>query len=126
LRNKEGGHAAFIGLAGVRRRASYYELARAMRVRFFGFFAGVFICRARPIPGRMAAPAVNASFYTAWLFVKACIFILFLVSCCRAIFASRYFSAIFRYMFVFVAFETLANPQRSIVGFAFEYFGISQ
>jgi hypothetical protein len=61
-----------------------------MRVRFFGFFAGVFISRARPVPGRMAAPAVNAFFCIAWLFVRACIFILLLVSCCRAMFALRY------------------------------------
>jgi hypothetical protein len=97
-----------------------------MRVRFFGFFAGVFISRARPIPGRVAAPAVNASFCTAWLFIRACIFTPLLVSCCRAMFASRYLFAIFRYMFVFIAFKALANPQRNIVKFAFEYFGISQ
>jgi hypothetical protein len=124
LRNKKKGHAAFIGFAGARRRASYYELAWAMRVRFFGFFAGVFIGRARPVSGRVAAPAVNASFFTAWLFIRACIFTPLLVSCCRAMFASRYFSAIFHYIFVFVAFKALANPQRGIVGFAFEYFGI--
>jgi hypothetical protein len=97
-----------------------------MRVRFFGSFAGVFIGRARPVPGRVAAFAVNASFFTAWLFVRACIFILLLVSCCRAVSASRCFFAIFRYMSVFVAFEALANPQRGIVGFAFKYFGILQ
>jgi hypothetical protein len=95
-----------------------------MRVRFFGFFAGVFINQARPIPGRVAASAVNAFFCTVWLFVKACIFTLLLVSCCRAMFILRYFSAIFRYMFVFVAFEALANPQHNIIRFAFEYFGI--
>jgi hypothetical protein len=65
LRNKGKEHAAFIGLAGARHRANYYELARAMRVRFFGFFASVFINRARPIPGRIATPIVNASFCTA-------------------------------------------------------------
>jgi hypothetical protein len=124
LRNNEEGHAAFIEFAGARRRASYYELARAMRVRFFGSFAGVFINRARPIPGRVAASAVNAFFCTAWLFVRACIFTPLLVSCCRAISALRYLSAIFRYMSVFVAFKALANPQRNIVEFAFEYFGI--
>jgi hypothetical protein len=97
-----------------------------MRVRFFGSFAGVFIGRARPVPGRVAALAVNASFFTAWLFVKACIFTLLLVSCCRAMFASRCFSAILRYMSVFIAFEALANPQRGIVRFALEYFGIPQ
>jgi hypothetical protein len=97
-----------------------------MRVRFFGSFAGVFIGRARPIPGRVAAPAVDASFFAVWLFVRACIFTLLLVSCCRAVSASRCFSAILRYMSVFVAFEALANPQRGIIGFAFEYFGISQ
>jgi hypothetical protein len=97
-----------------------------MRVRFFGFFAGVFIGRARPVPGRMVAPAVNASFFTAWLFVKACIFTPLFMSCCRAISASRCFFAIFHYMSVFVAFEALANPQRGIVKFAFEYFGILQ
>jgi hypothetical protein len=96
-----------------------------MRVRFFGFFAGVFISRARPILGRVAAFVVNAFFCIAWLFVRAYIFAFLLVSCRRAMFASRYFLAIFRYIFVFVAFETLANPQRGIVGFAFEYFGIS-
>jgi hypothetical protein len=81
-----------------------------MRVRFFGFFAGVFIGRARPVPGRVAAFAINASFCTAWLFVKACIFTFLLVSCCRAMSASLCFSVIFRYMSVFVAFEALANP----------------
>jgi hypothetical protein len=96
-----------------------------MRVRFFGSFAGVFIDRARPISGRMAAFAINASFFTAWLFVKACIFTFLLVSCYRVVFASRCFSAIFRYMSVFVAFKALANPQRGIIGFAFKYFGIS-
>jgi hypothetical protein len=96
-----------------------------MRVRFFGSFAGVFIGRARPVPSRMAAPAVNASLFIAWLFVRACIFTFLLVSCCRAMSASRCFSAILRYMSVFVAFEALANPQRGIVGFALEYFGIS-
>jgi hypothetical protein len=95
-----------------------------MRVYFFGFFAGVFIGRARPVPGRVAVSAVDASFFTVWLFVKACIFTPLLVSCCRAIFASRCFSAIFRYISVFVAFKALANPQRNIVKFAFEYFGI--
>jgi hypothetical protein len=124
LRNKKRGYAAFIGFAGARRRASYYELARAMRVRFFGFFAGVFINRAHPVPGRMAAFAINAFFCTVWLFVRACIFILLLVSCCRAIFASRCFPAIFRYMSVFVAFEALANLQHNIIEFAFKYFGI--
>jgi hypothetical protein len=109
LRNRKKGHAAFIGFAGARRRANYYELARAMRVRFFGSFAGVFINRARPIPGRVAAPAVNASLCTVRLFLKICIFTLLLVSCCRAISASRYFSAIFRYISVFVAFKALAN-----------------
>jgi hypothetical protein len=126
LRNKRREHAAFIGLANARRHANYYELARAMRIRFFGSFAGVFIGRARPVPGCVAASAVDVSFFTAWLFVKACIFTLLLVSCCRAIFASRYFSAIFRYMSVFVAFEALANLQRGIIGFAFEYFSIPQ
>jgi hypothetical protein len=95
-----------------------------MRVRFFGSFAGVFIGRARPVPGRVAAPAVNASLFTAWLFVRACIFTPLLVSCCRAIFALRCFFAIFRYMSVFVAFEALANPQRGIIRFALEYLGI--
>jgi hypothetical protein len=97
-----------------------------MRVRFFGFFAGVFIGRARPVPGHMAAFAVNASFFAVWLFVRACIFIPLLVSCYRAISASRYFSAIFRYMSVFVAFEILANSQRGIVKFALEYLSIPQ
>jgi hypothetical protein len=97
-----------------------------MRVRFFGSFAGVFIGRARPVPGRVAAPAVDASLFTAWLFVRACIFIPLFVSCCRAVSAPRCFSAILRYMSVFVAFEALANPQRGIVGFAFEYLGILQ
>jgi hypothetical protein len=97
-----------------------------MHVRFFGFFAGVFIGRARPVPGRMAAPAVNASLFAVWLFVKACIFTPLLVSCCRAMSALRYFFAIFRYMSVFVAFKALANPQRGIIGFALEYFGIPQ
>jgi hypothetical protein len=95
-----------------------------MRVRFFGSFAGVFISRARPVPGRVAAFAINAFLCTAWLFVKACIFTPLLVSCCRAMFASRCFSATFRYMSVFVAFEALANLQRSIVKFALEYLGI--
>jgi hypothetical protein len=95
-----------------------------MRVSFFGFFAGVFISWVRPVPGRIAASAVDAFFCTIWLFVRACIFALLLVSCCRAIFASRCFSAIFRYISVFVAFKALANPQRGIVRFVFEYFGI--
>jgi hypothetical protein len=95
-----------------------------MRVRFFGSFAGVFVSRARSVLGRVAALAVNASLCTAWLFVGACIFIPLLVSCCRAIFVSRYFSVIFRYMSVFIAFKALANLQRNIVKFAFEYFGI--
>jgi hypothetical protein len=63
--NKKREYAAFIGFVGARYRANYYELARVMRVRFFGFFAGVFINRARPVPGRMAAPAVNAFFCAA-------------------------------------------------------------
>jgi hypothetical protein len=74
----------------------------------------------------MAAPAVDAFLFAAWLFVRACIFILLLVSCCRAVSAPRCFSAILRYMSVFVAFEALADPQRGIVEFALEYFGILQ
>jgi hypothetical protein len=97
-----------------------------MRIRFFGFFACGFIGRARPILSNMAISAIYTPFDAARLFVRTRVFAFLLVRCYCAISASRYFSAIFRYMSVFVAFEALANPQRGIVRLAFEDFSVSQ
>jgi hypothetical protein len=63
-------------------------------------------------------------FNAARLLVKARVLAFLLVRCCCAIFISRCFSAVFRYMSVFVAFEALANPQRGIIGLIFEDFSV--
>jgi hypothetical protein len=90
----------------------------------FGFFACDLIGRARPVSSNIAISAIYTLFNAARLPVKARVFAFLLMRCCCAVFISRCFSAIFRYMFVFVAFEALANPQRGIVGFIFEDFSV--
>jgi hypothetical protein len=63
-------------------------------------------------------------FDAARLPVKARVFAFLFMRCCCAMFAFRCFSAIFRYIFVFVTFEALANPQRGIIGLIFENFSV--
>jgi hypothetical protein len=72
----------------------------------------------------MATSAIYTPFDAARLPVKARAFAFLLMRCCCAISAFRCFSAVFRYMFVFVAFEALANPQYGIVGLIFENFSV--
>jgi hypothetical protein len=95
-----------------------------MRIRFFGFFACGLIGRARPISNNMAISAIYTPFDAARLPVRARVFAFLLMHYCCAISAFRYFFAIFRYMFVFVTFKALTNPQRGIVGLMFENFSV--
>jgi hypothetical protein len=74
----------------------------------------------------MVISAIYTPFDAVRLPIKARVFAFLLMRCCCAMSAFRYFSAIFRYMFVFVALETLANPQRSIVKLIFENFSVPQ
>jgi hypothetical protein len=97
-----------------------------MRIRFFGFFVCGLIGRVRPIPSNMAISAIYTPFNAARLPVKARVFAFLLMRCYCAISAFRSFSAIFRYMSVFVAFEVLANSQRGIIGLIFENFSVPQ
>jgi hypothetical protein len=95
-----------------------------MRIRFFGFFACGLIGRARPVPSSVATSAIYIPFDAARLPIRARVFAFLLMRCCCAISAFRCFSAISRYMFVFVALEALANPQRSIIRLIFENFSV--
>jgi hypothetical protein len=97
-----------------------------MRIRFFGFFACGLINWARPVPSNVAISAIYIPFNAARLLVRARVFAFLLMRCCCAISAFRCFSAVFRYMSVFVAFEALANPQRGIVRLIFENFSVLQ
>jgi hypothetical protein len=95
-----------------------------MRIRFFGFFACGLIGRARPILSNMAISAIYTPFDAARLPVRARVFAFLLMRCYCAMSAFRCFSAVFRYMFVFIAFEILMNPQRGIIGLIFENFSV--
>jgi hypothetical protein len=95
-----------------------------MRIRFFGFFACGLISRARPISNNMAISAIYTLFDAARLPVKAHVLAFLLMRYYCAMFISRCFSAIFRYIFVFVAFKALANSQHGIVKLIFENFSI--
>jgi hypothetical protein len=97
-----------------------------MHIRFFGFFVCGLIGRARPVPNNMAISAIYTLFDAARLLVKARVFAFLIMCCYCAISASRCFSAISRYMFVFVAFEALPNSQHGIVGLIFENFSVLQ
>jgi uncharacterized membrane protein YccC len=97
-----------------------------MRIRFFGFFACGFISRARSVSSSMAISAIYTLFDAARLPVRARVFAFLLMRCCCAISAFRCFSAVSRYMSVFVAFEALANPQHGIIRLIFENFSVSQ
>jgi hypothetical protein len=97
-----------------------------MRIRFFGFFACGFIGRIRPVPSNMATSAIYTPFDAARLPVRARVFAFLFMRYCCAISAFRYFSAVFRYIFVFVAFKALANPQRGIIRLIFENFSVPQ
>jgi hypothetical protein len=124
LRGKQREYAALIGFYNACCCTNYCELLRAMRIRFFGIFAWDFINRARPIPSNMVISAIYTLFDAACLLIKARVFAFLLMRCCCAISAFRCFSAISRYIFVFVAFEILANPQCGIVGLIFENFSV--
>jgi uncharacterized membrane protein YccC len=95
-----------------------------MRIRFFGFFACGFISRARPVSSNVIILAIYIFFDAARLPVRARVFAFLLMSCCCAMFAFRCFSAVFRYIFVFVAFEALANSQCGIVRLILENFSV--
>jgi hypothetical protein len=97
-----------------------------MRIRFFGFVACGLINRARPVSSNMVISAIYTPFDAARLPIKARVFAFLLMRCCCAISAFRCFSAVFRYMFVFVTFEILPNPQRGIIRLIFENFSILQ
>jgi hypothetical protein len=71
----------------------------------------------------MAAFAINITFYTAILLLKARVFPVLMCYDC-AMFAFRFFFAIFGYMSEFVAFKALANPDYGIIWFAFKNFRI--
>jgi hypothetical protein len=94
-----------------------------MRVRLFGSFVGLFICRICPIPRYIAAFAINTTFYTAALLSKARVFPMLMRYNC-AISAPRSLFAVFGYMSEFIAFKALANPNYGIVWFAFKDFRI--
>jgi hypothetical protein len=95
-----------------------------MRIRFFSFLACDLISRARPVLSNMATSAIYTFFNAVRLPVKARVFAFLLMRYCCAISAFRCFSAVSRYMFVFVAFKALANPQHGIIGLIFENFSV--
>jgi hypothetical protein len=93
---------------------SHYKLARAMHVRFFGSFVGLFVYRICLFPRYMAAFAIKTTFYIIALLLRARVFPALMRYSC-AIFAFRFLLAVFGYMFEFVAFKALTDPDYGIV-----------
>jgi hypothetical protein len=85
-----------------------------MRVRFFGSFVGLFVCRICPVPRYVAVFAINITFYIAAFLLKALVFpVLMRYNC--VISAFRSFFAIFGYISEFIAFKALTDPDYGIV-----------